>query len=200
MSSRTIGYARVSSRDQNENRQIDLLLKIGVKPDDIFIDKESGKDFNRPKYNEMIANIHENDTLYISSIDRLGRNYEEIIVQWKKITKDMHADIVVLDMPLLDTRESKDFIGIFISDLILQIQSFVAENERNNIRTRQREGIIAAKNRGVKFGRPKTKLPRDFSEVCLLLKNNECSIREGAKKCKMKKSTFYNKVKEAGVI
>ncbi|SFC80536.1 recombinase family protein [Butyrivibrio sp. YAB3001] len=200
MRQRKLAYARVSSRDQNENRQIDAFLKAGVKPKNIYVDKQSGKDFDRPKYNELIKKLRESDVLFIKSIDRLGRNYTEIIDQWKYITKTIKADVVVLDMPLLDTRVAKNLLGTFISDLVLQILSFVAETERNNIKRRQKEGIVAAKKRGVRFGRPKTALPSNFKVVCTLLRNNECTIAEAANKCNMSKTTFYNKAKQAGEI
>lgn len=147
------GYIRVSSIDQNEERQI-IAMKDFVKKQNMFIDKQSGKDFNRPQYNKMIEKLKKNDLLYIKSIDRLGRNYEEILNQWKILTKEMGVDICVIDMPILDTRTYKDLLGTFISDLVLQILSFVSQTERENIKQRQAEGIRAAKLRGVKFGRP----------------------------------------------
>ena len=149
----TYGYIRVSSRDQNEDRQL-AALKAWVTPENIYMDKQSGKDFNRPQYKKLVRRLKKDDLLYIKSIDRLGRNYEEIQNQWRILTKEKGIDIVVLDMPLLDTRRGKDLMGTFLSDIVLQVLSFVAENERTNIRQRQAEGIEAAKARGVRFGRP----------------------------------------------
>ena len=159
------GYIRVSTREQNEDRQLIALREVGVTDKFIFMDKQSGKDFNRPKYKQLLRKLKKDDLLYIKSIDRLGRNYEEILQQWRLLTKDKGVDIVVLDMPLLDTRRGKDLMGTFLSDIVLQVLSFVAENERTNIRQRQAEGIAAAKARGVKFGRPPKPLPVNFHEV-----------------------------------
>ena len=159
------GYIRVSTREQNEDRQLIALREVGVTDKFIFTDKQSGKDFNRPKYKQLLRKLKRDDLLYIKSIDRLGRNYEEILQQWRLLTKDKGVDIVVLDMPLLDTRRGKDLMGTFLSDIVLQVLSFVAENERTNIRQRQSEGIAAAKARGVKFGRPPKPLPVNFHEV-----------------------------------
>lgn len=153
------GYIRVSSRDQNEDRQLIALKELAIPEKNIFIDKQSGKDFKRPQYRKMIRRVRKDDLLYIKSIDRLGRNYAEILEQWRILTKDKGIDIVVLDMPLLDTRRGKDLMGTFLSDIVLQVLSFVAENERTNIRQRQAEGIAAAKARGVRFGRPPSRLP-----------------------------------------
>ena len=153
------GYVRVSSKDQNEDRQMIALREVGVPEKNIFVDKQSGKDFNRPKYKRLLKRLKTDDLLYVKSIDRLGRNYEEIQNQWRILTKDKKVDIVVLDMPLLDTRRGKDLVGTFLSDIVLQVLSFVAENERSNIRQRQAEGIAAAKARGVRFGRPPATLP-----------------------------------------
>lgn len=152
------GYIRVSSRDQNEDRQLIALKELAIPEKNIFIDKQSGKDFKRPQYRKMIRRVRKDDLLYIKSIDRLGRNYAEILEQWRILTKDKGIDIVVLDMPLLDTRRGKDLMGTFLSDIVLQVLSFVAENERTNIRQRQAEGIAAAKARGVRFGRPPSRL------------------------------------------
>ena len=159
------GYIRVSSRDQNEDRQLVALKEVGVSEKSIYLDKQSGKDFNRPQYKKLLRKLKKDDLLYIKSIDRLGRNYEEILQQWHVLTKEKGIDIVVLDMPLLDTRRGKDLMGTFLSDIVLQVLSFVAENERTNIRQRQAEGIAAAKARGVKFGRPPLPLPDNFYEV-----------------------------------
>ena len=159
------GYIRVSSRDQNEDRQLIALKEVGVQEKNIYMDKQSGKDFNRPQYKKLLRKMKKDDLLYIKSIDRLGRNYEEILQQWRVLTKEKGIDIVVLDMPLLDTRRGKDLMGTFLSDIVLQVLSFVAENERTNIRQRQAEGIAAAKAKGVKFGRPPLPLPDNFYEV-----------------------------------
>ena len=169
------GYIRVSSRDQNEDRQLIALKELAIPEKNIFIDKQSGKDFKRPQYRKMIRRVRKDDLLYIKSIDRLGRNYAEILEQWRILTKDKGIDIVVLDMPLLDTRRGKDLMGTFLSDIVLQVLSFVAENERTNIRQRQAEGIAAAKARGVRFGRPPSRLPDNFHDVYQRWKN-ECNM------------------------
>ena len=161
----TYGYIRVSSVDQCEDRQRIALQEVGVPNTNIYLDKQSGKDFNRPAYRRLIRKLKRDDLLYIKSIDRLGRNYEEILRQWQVLTKEKKVDIVVLDMPLLDTRRGKDLMGTFLSDVVLQVLSFVAENERASIKQRQAEGIAAAKARGVKFGRPQRALPDNFDEV-----------------------------------
>lgn len=177
------GYARVSSRDQNLDRQITALVNAGAKQEDIFIDKQSGKDFNRPSYQEMIDIIQKGDLIILKSIDRLGRNYTEILEQWSLITKTKGVDIRVLDMPLLDTSYCKDIMGTFISDLVLQILSFQAEQERTYIKQRQAEGIAEAKKKGIKFGRPRKKLPDNFEELYERFKRNE-SITKLAKECR----------------
>ena len=156
------GYIRVSSRDQNEDRQLIAMRELNIPPTHVYIDKQSGKDFNRPKYKRLLRKLRRDDLLYIKSIDRLGRNYGEILEQWRILTKEKGIDIVVLDMPLLDTRRGKDLMGTFLSDIVLQVLSFVAENERTNIRQRQAEGIAAAKAKGVRFGRPPRPLPLEF--------------------------------------
>jgi len=161
----TYGYIRVSSRDQNEDRQLIAMRQAGVAEQNIYTDKQSGKDFDRPQYKKLVKKLKPDDLLYIKSIDRLGRNYDEIIQQWSYLTKKRNINIVVLDMPLLDTRYGKDLLGTFISDVVLQILSFVAENERSNIRQRQAEGIAAAKARGIRFGRPPKPLPDNFDDV-----------------------------------
>ena len=168
-------YARVSTREQNEARQLDALAAAGIARRDIYLDKQSGKDFDRPQYQRLLRRLRRDDLLYIKSIDRLGRNYEEIIEQWRVLTKEKGVDIVVLDMPLLDTRRGKDLLGTFLADIVLQVLSFVAENERANIRQRQAEGIAAAKARGVRFGRPPRPLPDGFAEVCYRLRSGELS-------------------------
>ena len=190
------GYVRVSTRDQNEDRQVISLLSIGVKKQNIYMDKLSGKDFERPKYKKLLKKIKKDDLLFIKSIDRLGRNYEEILEQWRYLTKDKGIDIVVLDMPLLDTRSGKDLMGTFISDLVLQILSFVAENERINIKERQAEGIAAAKKRGVRFGRPPKPIPENFYEMHKAWRAKEITLNEAAKACSMPMGTFYGKSKQ----
>lgn len=190
------GYIRVSTQEQNEDRQLIALSQVGVVGKNIYVDKESGKDFNRPKYKLLVRHLKENDILYIKSIDRLGRNYEEIIEQWRHLTKEKKIDIVVLDMPLLDTRWGKDLIGTFLSDIVLQILSFVAENERKNIRERQREGIEAAQKRGVRFGRPKKPLPDNFELVYRRWISKEISGLEAARLCNMPSSSFYRKARD----
>lgn len=190
------GYIRVSSRDQNEDRQLIALKEVGISSENIFSDKLSGKDFNRPQYKKLLRKIKKNDLLYIKSIDRLGRNYEEIQSQWRMLTKEKGVDIAVLDMPLLDTRRGKDLMGTFLSDIVLQVLSFVAENERTNIRQRQAEGIAAAKARGVKFGRPQLPLPDNFDEVRRAWRNGEITLKQAADACNMPVGTFYGKARK----
>lgn len=184
------GYVRVSTKEQNEDRQLIALHEVGVPQKNIYMDKQSGKDFNRPQYKKLLKKIKPGDLLYIKSIDRLGRNYEEIQNQWRIITKDKNADIYVIDMPLLDTRRGKDLLGTFISDLVLQLLSFVAENERTNIKQRQAEGIAAAKAKGVRFGRPPKPLPDNFHEAYQRWKQGEITGTAAAKECEMPLSTF----------
>lgn len=188
------GYIRVSSTDQNTARQFAALERLEIPAKNLYVDKQSGKDFERPAYKKMLRKLKEGDLLYIKSIDRLGRNYEEIQEQWRFLTKEKKIDIVVLDMSLLDTRNGKDLLGTFISDVVLQILSFVAENERENIRIRQAEGIAAAKANGVKFGRPEIPLPDNFHEMHQAWRNHELSLRKAAENCGMSYSTFYKKV------
>lgn len=190
------GYLRVSSRDQNEDRQRIALREMEVSEKNIFVDKQSGKDFDRPAYKCMVRRMKKDDLLYIKSIDRLGRNYEEILEQWRILTKEKGIDIVVLDMPLLDTRRGKDLMGTFLSDVVLQVLSFVAENERINIRQRQAEGIAAAKARGVKFGRPAIPCPDNFREVHKDWRNKKITLRQAADACGMPIGTFYGKAKK----
>lgn len=187
------GYVRVSTKEQNEDRQLVSLHDVEVSDSNIYIDKQSGKDFNRPQYQKLLKRIKPGDLLYIKSIDRLGRNYEEIQNQWRTITKDKNADIFVLDMPLLDTRRGKDLLGTFLSDIVLQLLSFVAENERTNIKKRQAEGIAAAKARGVRFGRPCKPLPDNFPDVYRRWKEGKITGTKAAKECKMPLSTFLFK-------
>lgn len=191
----TYGYARVSSRDQNEDRQLLALSQFGVPEKQIFVDKQSGKDFDRPAYQRMIRRLKEGDLLVMKSIDRLGRNYEEILNEWKKITRDRGADVYIIDMPLLDTRRGKDLLGTFISDLVLQLLSFVAENERENIRRRQAEGIQAAKLRGVKFGRPQLPIPDEFADVCTSWREGQYTAKEAAHLLGFSVTTLYRKSK-----
>lgn len=190
------GYARVSSIDQNEDRQFIELQKANIKKSNIYVDKQSGKDFNRPQYNKLVKKLKPKDVLYVLSIDRLGRNYNEIQNEWKVLTKDLGIEICVLDMPLLDTRNQKDLLGTFIADLTLQILSFVAESERENIRKRQRQGIDAAKAKGIKFGRPEIPCPDNFMEVYKQWNNQEISLKEAAKKCNIPIGTFYSKARK----
>ena len=194
----TYGYIRVSTRDQNEDRQLDALLGLGIPRARLYLDKQSGKDFQRPQYQRLLRRLRPGDVLYLASIDRLGRNYEEIQVQWRVLTKEKGVDIVVLDMPLLDTRQGKDLMGTFIADLVLQILSFVAQNERENIRKRQAEGIAAAKARGVRFGRPPKPLPPNFSAVCRQWQQGRLTMTQAAKNCGMPLSTFRENVKKWG--
>ena len=195
MSYRIYGYIRVSSHDQNEDRQRIALKEIGVEDRHLYLDKQSGKNFDRPQYKRLLKKLKKNDLLYIKSIDRLGRNYEEILQQWRILTKEKGVDIVVLDMPLLDTRRGKDLMGTFLSDVVLQVLSFVAENERANIRQRQAEGIAAAKARGVKFGRPPLPLPDNFYEVHRAWRSKKITLREAAEACNMPVGTFYAKAR-----
>lgn len=184
------GYVRVSTKEQNEDRQLIALQEVNVPFKNIFVDKQSGKDFNRPQYKRLLKKIKSGDLLCIKSIDRLGRNYEEIQKQWRIITKDKRVDIQVIDMPLLDTRRGKDLLGTFISDLVLQLLSFVAENERTTIKQRQAEGIAVAKAKGIRFGRPPKPLPENFYEVYIRWKHGEITGTAAAKKCGMPLSTF----------
>ena len=190
------GYVRVSTREQNEGRQMLALNRKEVPKENIYIDKQSGKDFERPMYIRMLEKLKKDDLIYIKSIDRLGRNYEEILEQWRVLTKEKKVDVVVIDMELLDTRRGKDLMGTFLSDVVLQVLSFVAENERKNIRERQKEGIEAAKVRGVQFGRPKRDLPDNFVQICRKWKKGEIIGREAAKLCGMPLTTFYGRAKE----
>ena len=187
------GYIRVSTRDQNEDRQLIALRELKIPEKNIFMDKQSGKDFNRPQYKRLVRKLKKDDLLYIKSIDRLGRNYKEILEQWRVLTKEREVDTVVLDMPLLDTRWGKDLMGAFLSDIVLQVLSFVAENERANIRQRQAEGIAAAKARGVRFGRPPRPLPENFREVHRQWRNKKITLRQAAEACGMPEGTFYAK-------
>ena len=175
--------------------QLNALREISIPEENIFMDKQSGKDFNRPQYKKLMKKLKPDDLLYIKSIDRLGRNYEEIQVQWRILTKEKKIDIVVLDMPLLDTRRGKDLMGTFLSDIVLQVLSFVAENERTNIRQRQAEGIAAAKARGVRFGRPPKPLPENFPSACQRWKTGVITCTKAARECGMPLSTFRDQAK-----
>lgn len=191
----TYGYIRVSSRDQNEDRQLDALQAL-VKMKNIYIDKQSGKDFDRPQYKKLVRKLKKDDLLYVKSIDRLGRNYSEIQEQWRYLTKEKGTDIVVLDMPLLDTRRGKDLMGTFLSDIVLQVLSFAAENERMNIRLRQAEGIAAAKARGVRFGRPQIIMPECFGKTVRSWERKEITVEEAIRRCGVSESTFYRRLRD----
>lgn len=190
---KTYGYVRVSSVDQNEDRQLQAMKEKEIPARNLYIDKQSGKDFDRPQYKKMVKRLRKGDLLYILSIDRLGRNYKEIQNQWRILTKDKEVDICVIDMPLLDTRNGKDLMGTFIADLVLQILSFVAESERTNIKKRQEQGIAAAKARGVKFGRPPRPLPENYHSVYQRWRAGKITGVAAAKECGIPLSTFRNK-------
>lgn len=190
------GYVRVSTHEQREDRQMIALRELEIPEKHIFVDKQSGRDFERPAYKAMVQKMEKDDVLYIKSIDRLGRNYEEIQNQWRLLTKEKGIDICVIDMPLLDTRYGKDLVGTFLSDIVLQVLSFVAENERTNIRKRQAEGIAAAKARGVKFGRPELPYPDNFKEVHYSWRKKKITLRQAAEVCGMPVGTFYGKAKK----
>ena len=184
------GYVRVSTKEQNEDRQMIAMREMGVPEKNIYMDKQSGKDFERPQYRRLVRHMKKDDLLYIKSIDRLGRNYEEIQNQWRLLTKEKGVDICVIDMPLLDTRRGKDLVGTFLSDIVLQVLSFVAENERTNIRQRQAEGIAAAKARGVRFGRPPAPLPPNFHDVYQRWRQGTITGTAAAKECGMPLAPF----------
>ena len=190
------GYVRVSAVDQNEARQLLEMRRLGIKSENIFIDKQSGKDFNRPEYLRLIKLLKKGDLLYVKAIDRLGRNYKEIQDQWRIITKEMEVDVVVIDMPILDTRVYKDLMGTFIADLVLQVLSFVAQNERENIKKRQEEGIKAAKLRGVIFGRPVKVPPDDFAHIVGRWESGQISAQDAARLSDMSIATFYRRLRE----
>lgn len=189
-------YVRVSTSNQKIDRQMDEILRFGVKEKNIFIDKQSGKDFNREKYQKLLKKLRNNDLLVIKSIDRLGRNYTMIVEEWARITKSIGADILVLDMPLLDTRQKKtNLMGRFISDIVLQLLSFVAENERDNIRQRQAEGIKVAKAKGVRFGRPKITLPTEYPSIMISYKKHEITNFKASKMLGISRGTFFRLLK-----
>lgn len=196
MEQKIYGYVRVSCRDQKEDRQMAAMEEQRILRENIFVDKVSGKDFERPQYRRMLRKLDGNSLLCIQSIDRLGRNYGEILEQWRFITREKLADIKVLDMPLLDTRRGKDLMGTFLSDIVLQVLSFVAEREREMIRARQAEGIAAARERGVRFGRPEIPVPENFDALCREWRERKISARRAAKECDMPYSTFYYKAKQ----
>lgn len=196
MGKNVYGYVRVSTREQNVERQLIALEKLGVPQAKIFIDRQSGKDFQRPAYQKMIKKLTAGDVVVTKSIDRLGRNYEEIKEQWRVLTKELGVDIIIQDMPLLDTRKSRDLLGNFISDVVLQLLSFVAENERNNIRIRQAEGIEAARRRGVRFGKPAIPIPKNFPELYESWEHGVITINEFARLCNMGRSTMYKRIGE----
>ncbi|TWE08758.1 DNA invertase Pin-like site-specific DNA recombinase [Neobacillus bataviensis] len=196
MENRKFGYIRVSSRDQNEARQLQSMKEVGISDRDIFIDKQSGKDFNREQYQSLKHHLRDGDILYIHSLDRFGRNKEEILNEWMDITKNIKADIVVLDMPLLDTTKYQDSLGTFISDLVLQILSWLAEDERERIKKRQREGIDIALKNGVQFGRPKAEITEVFKEVYTEWKAGRITATEAMRRTDVKRTTFYKLLKE----
>ncbi|WP_130863587.1 recombinase family protein [Bacilliculturomica massiliensis] len=193
------GYIRVSSKDQNEDRQVIAMKDFGITEDLLFVDKQSGKDFNRPEYRRMLGTLRKEDVVVIKSIDRLGRNYDEILEQWRQITREIGADIVVLDMALLDTRNGRDLIGTLISDIVLQLLSYVAQTERENIRQRQKEGIEAAKARGVHLGRFPKETPVPFEVVALRWKRGEIPIREALRLLEISESCFYKRLKKVSL-
>lgn len=189
-------YVRVSTLQQNEDRQVIAMSEVQVPEKNIYVEKQSGKDFNRPMYRKLLKRLKANDVLYVKSIDRLGRNYDEVLEQWRILTKQKGVDIVVLDMPLLDTRRGKDLLGTLIADLVLSLLSYVSENERCAIRQRQKEGIEAARRKGVRFGRPQKVLPENFEQIYMLWMNREINGNEAARLCDFSRTTFYRKVKE----
>ena len=194
------GYVRVSSVDQNEDRQLIVMDENNVPKGNVYIDKQSGKDFERPQYRKLVNKLKEGDLLYILSIDRLGRNYEDIQKQWRILTKDIGIDICVIDMPLLDTRNGKDLMGTFIADLVLQILSFVAQSERENIKKRQAQGIAAAKAKGVKFGRPASQVPIEFDELIKKWEKKQLSLDQVLAICNISEATFYRRLREHRIL
>lgn len=198
--SNSYGYIRVSTAEQNEDRQLLALKAADIAQSNIFADKQSGKSFDRPQYKKLVKRLKAGDILYILSIDRLGRNYEEIQHQWRILTKEKGVDIVVLDMPLLDTRQGKDLMGTFIADLVLQILSFAAQNERENIKKRQSEGIAAAKMRGVRFGRPKKEVPDNFGIIVEQWEQKKIPLSQAVKNCNMSEATFFRNLREYRIM
>ena len=195
MEGTTYGYVRVSTREQNEARQLAAMQKFGVEAENVIVEKLSGKDFNRPLYQRLVRRLEPKDVLVVKSIDRLGRNYEEILEQWELITKARRAAIVVLDMPLLDTRQGRDLTGTLIADIVLQLLSYVAQTERESIRQRQAEGIAEAKARGVRFGRKEMDIPEGFDDAAQMWLNGVISSREGARRVGMNHCTFIKYAK-----
>ncbi|WP_322173642.1 recombinase family protein [Acutalibacter caecimuris] len=198
MQGKIYGYIRVSSTEQNADRQLIAMRQRAVPLGNIYADKRSGKDFERPQYKRLVKRLRPGDLVYVKSIDRLGRNYREIQEQWRVLTKEKEVDLCVIDMPLLDTRVAKDLMGTFIADLVLQILSFMAESERENIRQRQAEGIAAAKARGVRFGRPEQELPEEFAALCRAWREKKITLRDAAEACGLAKSTFYDAANRLG--
>ncbi len=196
MTEQIYGYIRVSSTDQNEDRQRLAMRRRQVPPEHIYLDKQSGKDFNRPQYRRLVGVLRPGDLLYVLSIDRLGRSYEEIQAQWRLLTKELGVNICVIDMPLLDTRSGKDLMGTFIADLVLQILSFVAQSEREHIRERQEQGIAAARARGVRFGRPSRDLPEDFPAIVAQWREKELTLAEALRLSGLSRATFYRRSRE----
>ncbi|MCQ2414930.1 MAG: recombinase family protein [Lachnospiraceae bacterium] len=200
MGQQMYGYVRVSTKEQNEDRQLIAMREFGVPEGNILIEKQSGKDFDRPKYQRLLKRLKPGDTLVIKSIDRLGRNYDEILEQWRIITKKKDAAIVVLDMPLLDTRQGRDLTGTLIADIVLQLLSYVAQTEREFIRQRQAEGIAAAKARGVHMGRPVKNIPDDFEQLVTLWEKKKISLEQILQECGMSKATFYRRLRENRIL
>ena len=196
---KTYAYIRVSSLDQNESRQLKAVQELRIPKRNIYLDKQSGKDFQRDNYKKLLRVLRKGDLLYILSIDRLGRNYKEIQNQWRYLTSELEIDICVIDMPLLDTRRYKDLLGTFIADIVLQILSFVAESERDNIRKRQAQGITAAKANGIRFGRPEVKIPANFESLVKRWRNQGISLEQLLKVCRISKSTFYRRLREMNI-
>ncbi|MBQ1614739.1 MAG: recombinase family protein [Selenomonas sp.] len=196
---KTYAYIRVSSLDQNESRQLKAVQELRIPKRNIYLDKQSGKDFQRDNYKKLLRVLRKGDLLYILSIDRLGRNYKEIQNQWRYLTSELEIDICVIDMPLLDTRRYKDLLGTFIADIVLQILSFVAESERDNIRKRQAQGITAAKANGIRFGRPEVKIPANFESLVKRWRNQGISLEQLLKACRISKSTFYRRLREMNI-
>ena len=188
------GYVRVSTHEQNEARQLDALAPYEIPQKNLFVEKKSGKDFDRPVYKRLMKRLRPGDLLIVKSIDRLGRNYDEILEEWRHITREIRADVLILDMPLLDTRtKGRDLTGTFIADLVLQILSYVAQTERENIRRRQMEGIVAAKRQGVRFGRPALPLPDNFNAIHKAWREKKLTLKQAARECDMPEGTFYSK-------
>lgn len=195
----TYAYIRVSSLDQNEARQLEAIQELSVPQKNIYMDKQSGKDFHRQSYQKLLKKMQRGDLLYVLSIDRLGRNYKEIQNQWRYLTEDIGVDICILDMPLLDTRQYKDLLGTFIADLVLQILSFVAESERENIKKRQSQGISAAKAKGIRFGRPGAYVPKNFASLVKRWRNRQIPLKVLLKVCSISRSTFFRRIQEMGL-